>query len=170
MKSKKIAIVSHCILNQNSVVKGLERSFNLFKKVVITLLNNDYGIIQLPCPEMLYLGIDREGRTKEEYDTKEYRELCRNILKPIIEYLKEYKKENFKFILIGIEGSPTCGIFKTVTRDGLTEGSGILMEELLEMLKDENIKCDKIDFPVDLNKYDKFLKDLEKMSLKNLIT
>ncbi|ACV24005.1 CD3072 family TudS-related putative desulfidase [Methanocaldococcus fervens] len=93
MNGKKIAIVSHCILNQNSVVKGLERAKEAFNEVVEIILNENYGIIQLPCPEMLYLGINRRGMVKEEYNTKEYRELCREILKPIIKYLKEYNKE-----------------------------------------------------------------------------
>ena len=96
MKGKKIAIVSHCILNQNSVVNGLERAEGAFNEVVEILLKNNYGIIQLPCPELIYLGIDREGKTKEEYDTKEYRKLCRELLKPIIKYLQEYIKDDFK--------------------------------------------------------------------------
>jgi predicted secreted protein len=163
MKGKKIAIVAHCILNQNSVVNGLERVEGAFNEVVGVILKKNYAIIQLPCPEMLYLGIDREGRTKEEYDTEEYRGLCREILKPIIKYLKEYSKEGFKFILIGIEGSPTCGIFKTVTKEGLMDWSGILMEEFLKMLEDSGIYLKKIDFPVNMNEYNEFLRELERL-------
>ncbi|ENN96548.1 hypothetical protein J422_02025 [Methanocaldococcus villosus KIN24-T80] len=163
MKGKKIAIVAHCILNQNSVVNGLERAEGAFNDVVELLLKKNYAIIQLPCPEMLYLGIDRVGKTKEEYDTEEYRELCREILKSTIKYLREYSKEGFKFILIGIEGSPTCGIFKTVTKEGLIDGRGILMEEFLKMLENEHIDLKKIDFPVNMNEYNKFLKELERL-------
>ncbi len=150
MKGKKIAIVAHCILNQNSVVNGLERAEGAFNEIIELLLKKNYAIIQLPCPEMLFLGIDRKGRTKEEYDTDEYRKLCREVLKSIIKYLKEYSKEEFKFILIGIEGSPTCGIFKTVTKEGLIDGSGILMEEFLKMLEDNKIHIKKFDFPVNI--------------------
>ncbi|AEF96747.1 CD3072 family TudS-related putative desulfidase [Methanotorris igneus] len=163
MKGKKIAIVAHCILNQNSVVNGLERAEGAFNDVVELLLKKNYAIIQLPCPEMLYLGIDRVGKTKEEYDTEEYRELCREILKPIVKYLGEYSKEGFRFILIGIEGSPTCGIFKTVTKEGLIDGRGILMEEFLKMLENEHIDLKKIDFPVNMNEYNEFLKELERL-------
>ena len=95
MKGRKIAIVAHCILNQNSVVNGLERAEGAFNEVVEILLKHNYAIIQLPCPELIYLGYDREGRTKEEYNTKDYRELCKELLKPIIKYLEEYKKYSF---------------------------------------------------------------------------
>ncbi|WP_456419493.1 CD3072 family TudS-related putative desulfidase [Methanocaldococcus infernus] len=155
----KIAIVSHCILNQNSVVKSLRRVKGSFKEVVSLLIKNDFGIIQLPCPELIYLGINREGRVKEEYDTEEYRELCRELLKNIFKYIREYEKDGYKFLLIGIEGSPTCGIFKTETKDGLREGRGILMEELLKYV---NIKH-KIEIPVGINNYKDFLKELERI-------
>ncbi|XRP97167.1 CD3072 family TudS-related putative desulfidase [Methanocaldococcus sp. 16A] len=154
MKGKKIAIVSHCILNQNSVVNGLERAEGAFNEVVEILLKNNYAIIQLPCPELLYLGINREGKTKEEYDTKEYRKLCRELLKPIIKYLQEYTKDDFKFILIGIENSPTCDIFKN---------RGILMEELLKEIEILDIDVEIIAYPKNEEDYEEFIKNLKKM-------
>ena len=155
MKGKKIAIVSHCILNQNSVVNGLERAEGAFNEVVEILLKNNYGIIQLPCPELIYLGIDREGKTKEEYDTEEYRKLCKKLLKPIIKYLQEYRKDNYKkFILIGIENSPTCDIFKN---------RGILMEELLKEIENLNINIKAIEYPKNEEDYEEFIKTLKKM-------
>ncbi|CAB3288659.1 conserved protein of unknown function [Methanocaldococcus lauensis] len=154
MKGKKIAIVSHCILNQNSVVNGLERAEGAFNEVVEILLKNNYAIIQLPCPELLYLGINREGKTKEEYDTKEYRKLCRELLNPIIKYLQEYIKDDFKFILIGIENSPTCDIFKN---------RGILMEELLKEIENLNINIKVIEYPKNEEDYEEFIKNLKKM-------
>ncbi len=164
MKVKKIAIVAHCILNQNSVVKGLERPFNLFKEVVFRLLNNNYEIIQLPCPELLFLGINRKGMDKKGYDSEEYRKLCRNILKNIKKYLLEYNSDNqvkYKFIVIGIEGSPTCSIYKTEIDGKLLDESGILMEEFLIVLNELKIKCKKIDFPVNMDNYELFLKELD---------
>ncbi|AAB97990.1 TPA: hypothetical protein HA335_05865 [Methanocaldococcus jannaschii] len=154
MKGKRIAIVSHRILNQNSVVNGLERAEGAFNEVVEILLKNNYGIIQLPCPELIYLGIDREGKTKEEYDTKEYRELCKKLLEPIIKYLQEYKKDNYKFILIGIENSTTCDIFKN---------RGILMEEFFKEVEKLNIIIKAIEYPKNEKDYNKFVKTLEKM-------
>jgi predicted secreted protein len=165
MKGRKIAIVSHCILNQNSVVKGLERAKGAFNDVVEILLKKDYSIIQLPCPEMLYLGIDRNGMIKEEYDIKEYRELCKKVLNPIIKYLEEYNKEKFKFILIGIEGSPTCGIFKTVKKEGLVNEPGILMDEFLKLLNEKEIMVDIVEYPVNEEEYKSFIKNLKEIVL-----
>ena len=152
MKGKKIAIVAHCILNQNSVVNGLERAEGAFNEVVEILLKHNYAIIQLPCPELIYLGYDREGKTKEEYDTKDYKEL----LKPIIKYLEEYKKYGFKFILIGIENSPTCDIFRH---------RGILMEELLKEIERLGIDIKMIAYPKEEKDYEAFIKALEEMSI-----
>jgi predicted secreted protein len=154
MKGKKIAIVAHCILNQNSVVNGLERAEGAFNEVVEILLEHNYAIIQLPCPELIYLGYDRKGKTKEEYDTKDYRELCKELLKPIIKYLKEYKKYGLKFILIGIENSPTCDIFKN---------RGILMEELLNEIEKLDIDIKMVEYPKEEKDYKAFIKNLKKM-------
>ncbi|CAB3287821.1 conserved protein of unknown function [Methanocaldococcus lauensis] len=153
MKGKKIAIVSHCILNQNSVVNGLERAEGAFNEVVEILLKNNYAIIQLPCPEIIYLGYERVGKTKEEYDSKEYRKLCRELLKPIVKYLQEYIKDDFKFILIGIENSPTCDI----------KNRGILMEELLKEIDNLNINIKIIAYPKNEEDYEEFIKNLKKM-------
>ena len=154
MKGKKIAIVAHCILNQNSVVNGLERAEGAFNEVVEILLKHNYAIIQLPCPELIYLGYDREGRTKEEYNTKDYRELCKELLKPIIKYLEEYKKYGFKFILIGIENSPTCDIFGY---------RGILIEEFLNEIERLGIDVKMIAYPKDEKDYEAFIKALKEM-------
>lgn len=48
-RNKKLLIVSHCIINQNSVVEPLARAKGAFP-VIIKLLEEEIGIIQLPCP------------------------------------------------------------------------------------------------------------------------
>ena len=58
-RSKKLAILSHCILNQNSVVKGEYKDINTFLPFVKNLFENNIGILQLPCPETEYYGLKR---------------------------------------------------------------------------------------------------------------
>jgi predicted secreted protein len=133
LRSKKILIMSHCVLNQNSVVYPLARSkgaFSFVKKIV----ESGVGIIQLPCPEFKFLGITRKSMTKEEYDTEEYRILCRKLFVPILEDLMLYIESGYEFCgIIGINESPSCSI---------TGNRGIFMEEAFKILQEKGIKPD----------------------------
>lgn len=138
MRSKKILIMSHCVLNQNSVVYPLARAkgaFSFVKKII----DSGVGIIQLPCPELKFLGINRKSMTKEEYDTEEYRKLCRELFAPVLEELIVYINRGYEFCgVIGINQSPTCSI---------TGNRGILMEEMFKMFADKGIKAAYYEVP-----------------------
>ncbi|MGL5575128.1 MAG: CD3072 family TudS-related putative desulfidase [Sarcina sp.] len=132
-RSKELVIVSHCVLNQNSVVEGLARAKGGFK-IVEEILSSGLGIIQLPCPEFKFLGIKRKGQSKEEYDTKEYRELCKNLFIPILEDLKQYRENGYEVKkIIGINQSPTCSI---------SGKRGIFMEEIFKMLEEASFNLE----------------------------
>ncbi|MGL5821850.1 MAG: CD3072 family TudS-related putative desulfidase [Sarcina sp.] len=128
-RSKELVIVSHCVLNQNSVVEGLARAKGGFK-IVEELLSDGMGIIQLPCPELKLLGSKRKGQSKNEYDTKEYRALCGILFLPILDDLKAYRENGYKIKkIIGINQSPSCSI---------TGERGIFMEEIFKLLEKNN--------------------------------
>ena len=157
-RSKKIVVVAHCILNQNSRVQGLAKFKGTITPVVEILTKSGVGIIQMPCPEFLYMGYKRWAQTKEQYDITPYRRLCRKIAKQIMEQIQEYAKNNVKtLIILGIEGSPTCAV--TETTKGYKGGKhaknkeqkttkvkekGILIEELQKLLAKMKIKVDFI--------------------------
>ena len=125
-RSRKIAIVAHCILNQNSRVFGLAERSSAIAEIVKFLIFNDMGIIQMPCPELTYAGILRKSQTKNQYGDAMFRRHCKKIAKEIVEQIQEYSKGKIKArIIIGVDGSPSCGI----------TDSGILIEELRSMLK-----------------------------------
>ena len=58
-RSKKVIVLSHCLLNQNSISDGTSDFPSRFNEVIELLMANDIGMIQLPCPELLCLGLDR---------------------------------------------------------------------------------------------------------------
>ena len=148
IRNKKIIYTVHCVLNQNSVIKKWERSTSSFKNIIHLLLDNDISIIQLPCPELKHLGLNRPPLSKEAYDTKDYRQLCSKLAKAVVKEMLTYKKEDYKIIgLIGIEESPTC--------DSM-ENPGIFMEELLIMLEENNLKIPTFDIPADYLENDEF--------------
>lgn len=140
-RSKKVIFTSHCILNQNTVVPPLARGKGPYRDIVEVIFDNGIGIHQLPCPEFRYLGLKRKPMTKEEYDTVEFRELCRDISKDAVNIMKEYLNNGYEIVgLIGINNSPTCSIVGK---------KGIFMEELLSLCKEENIGFNLIDVPTD---------------------
>lgn len=155
-RKKEIVFISHCILNQNTVVSPLARSEGAYIDIVDLIIKKGIGIHQLACPEFRMLGIHREPMTKDEYDSEEYRKLCRDISLDTISILKEYKEKNYKLLaLIGINNSPTCSI---------KNEKGILMEELISLLEENNLEIPFIDVPTnyqDGERDKKFIKELD---------
>jgi len=151
LRSKNIIIVSHCILNQNSVVCPLARAKGVFK-FVHRLIDKGYGFIQLPCPELRYLGITREPMTKLQYDLSEFRDLCKLLALPIIDEIVMYINNGYIIKgIIGINASPTCSI---------TKDTGIFMEEFFKELDKKHIKLNCIEVPsdyIDNEDYDKII-------------
>lgn len=126
----KLVVVSHCILDQNARVSGLARYSAIIDEVVEVLRKYDVGFLQMPCPELIYAGAKRPRKTKEEYDTTRYRKYCKQIAVSTAEQLEELVKANIRVVaVLGIEGSPSCGIGDS------PEETGILMEELLLKIK-----------------------------------
>lgn len=140
-RNKKVVFISHCILNQNTVVYPLARAKGPYKDIVEVLLQEEIGIHQLPCPEFRYLGLKRKPMTKEEYDTLEFRNLCKNIAEDTLKIMEEYLRNGYDILgLIGINDSPTCSLMNT---------KGILMEELLSICEKANINLKLIDVSAD---------------------
>jgi predicted secreted protein len=141
LRGKRIIYVAHCVLNQNSVIRDWERAKGALNNIVKILLENDIAIVQLPCPEFTYLGESRPPKTKEEYNTQEYRKLCQQLGSSVTTQIKEYINNDYNIIgLLGIKGSPSCDTL------GM---KGVFMEELFEILRSEGIELNTFDIPED---------------------
>lgn len=161
-KNKKIIILCHCLINPFSKVFNFRtpnEDFELKKKELISLFfNNDIGIIQLPCPELTCYGCNRWGHVKEQFDTTHFRETCKLLLNESVNQMYEYTKNNYSILgIIGINGSPSCGVSKTCSANwygelssnsnlsdmlssiNLIDEPGILIEELHTLLKSKNL-------------------------------
>ena len=152
-RSRKVILVSHCILNQNSISDGTADYPAQFDEIVKLLTDNNIGIMQLPCPELLCLGLDRgdkNGGSREllqensririllekEYNLRRLHEIVR----PIVCQVKEYLKYEFTIIgLIGINRSPSCGVETTSAVNQEVGRKGVFINMLLEELKREGI-------------------------------
>lgn len=164
IRTKNIVLLSHCILNVNSKVEGLCEFSNTSYSIIKYLIDNDYGIIQLPCPEVTIYGIKRWGNVREQFDTPYYRRHCRSIFEPILEQIEDYINNGYEIkALIAINGSPSCGYNLTcsssvwggefINRENtnkkindlkLINRPGIFMEEIEKVLSEKNIKINII--------------------------
>lgn len=115
-RKRKIVLLSHCILNCNSKVEGCSLYSGAMPEITKAIIDSGIGILQLPCPELTMYGTRRWGHVKDQFDTPYFRRHCRNLLLPYTEQLLDYIKSGYEIIgLIGIDGSPSCGISKTCT-------------------------------------------------------
>ncbi|MCJ7456526.1 hypothetical protein MUP07_07245 [Candidatus Bathyarchaeota archaeon] len=159
-RSKKVAIVAHCLLNQNAKVNGFAFFPDMIKPLIDILHANDFGVVQLPCPETTFSGTRRWWYVREQYDTPGFRNHCRRILEPIVSQIVEYQKEGYKVVIIGLDGSPSCGVRwsgtsknwggppkipeEEMTNYPLTKKPGIFMEELISMIKETGTKAPRM--------------------------
>jgi predicted secreted protein len=128
MDSKKIVFVPHCILNQ-SVRKSSSESM---KEIVKMFAEYEVGIVQLPCPEA---GFDPKT------DRKFYRRHCRKISSDTLREVKDYLDRDFKVIgILGVELSPTCGVYRIESKSKVVPGKGVLTEELEKGMQKDNFQ------------------------------
>lgn len=131
-RSGKVVFLSHCLLNENTRYLGGACTGGCVAEVVAACQAGDYGIVQLPCPEreawggvtkrLLLMGYGSRGTLLYFcrflilplflLHTKiVYRRLARRTVKEIRDYLRS----GFTVAaLVGIDGSPTCGVGRTV--------------------------------------------------------
>jgi predicted secreted protein len=110
-RSRKIVVVCHCLLNANSKVYPLASWPGACLDVLRDHLEAGVGLFQLPCPEAGYLGMNRWGMTREQYDHSNFRSHCRAVLRPAIDQLEAFHSAGYEIAdVIGMDGSPNCGV------------------------------------------------------------
>jgi len=150
-RSRRIVVVAHCVLNANSKVCGLASYRGAITSLVSQLVDQGAGIVQLPCPETSFLGMRRWGMTYEQYDTPAYRRHCRSILVTVVDELAAFADAGYLLErVIGIDGSPSCGVTSTcagyaggevvaVPACAKTAGCGVFTEVLQAMLAENKL-------------------------------
>lgn len=161
MRNKKLILLAHCLLNQNSTLLGWERAEGPFSEILNLFAEHHVSILQLPCPELAYLGLDRQPMTYEEYNTFDYKMHCIHILKPFSMQLKHYLKNDYEILgVLGIEQSPSCDIQKD---------HGVFMKVLRTTINAEKSgafeKIPKLDLPEKLEegRYEDYLNKLKSL-------
>lgn len=131
----EIQVVAHCLLNPHTRVKGLKPLD----------LRPEPPLIQLPCPEALYLGLDRWAVTKNQLEVPEFKRFCRSLIEHYADMIEMLSSKGASIRIVGVAGSPSCGILTTSAgylggrfRESPHEhvpGMGVFMEELTNELE-----------------------------------
>lgn len=152
-RSKRVVLVAHCILNQNAKLDRCAHYPGAVREIANILIDSGAGIIQMPCPEMLCLGLARHAEPDTpndvpEEDTRiaclmnapEAHSVCERLASEIVEQIADYKKNGFQVAgLIGINGSPTCGVETNWADNEEKPGPGIFIDCIRKQLSQKNI-------------------------------
>ena len=142
-RSKKVILVLHCLLNQNARIDGCGYFPGAMGESARAVVDSGVGILQMPCPELHCLGLDRSGRMRDGTDIGireallegEGQRACRDLVRQVMADVCEYQKHGFRIIgVVGNDGSPGCGVDTTHYVDGERAAAGAFMEMLREEL------------------------------------
>ena len=89
-------MVAHCLLNPLTRVRGLE-------PLDISIAG---PTVQLPCPEALYLGLERWAVTRNQLDVPEHRRFCRSLIVQYADLLQMLAKEGARVRIVDVVGIP----------------------------------------------------------------
>lgn len=151
MRSKKVIFLAHCIPNMNARMHNCVRVFPASVKPIIRFcMDNELGMAQMPCPELLVTGLGRDRDEPEvEYlrqalEQPISRERIRKLAEQVVFQMKEYRFQGFEMIgVIGNDGSPTCGVDRTAWPDAnnrFAPGEGVFIQELKALMKEAGIE------------------------------
>ncbi len=180
-RSRKVVIVSHCVLNQNSRISTCAMSANTIPGVIESLIAQGYGLIQGPCPETELFGLRRTGmdvddlrepkpaeegeiydRLKSEENIGPLKDMAIGLVKTAKEYIDNGVEVD---AILGIAGSPSCGVDVTY-RFGLQSGSGAFIEELKTAMEEQGIRVPIVEINDALPEKNQAI--LERISLKEV--
>ena len=150
MNEKRINVIAHCYLNPETRVKGIK---SIDSKRIQNQINSNgvqnEPIIQLPCPEMIYFGVNRRENTKDQFDFPNYRRFCSDLFLPYADMIEMFEKDGYRILITGVSKSPSCGVLTTsvggeagkcdVFENKIEKGRGVFFEEIENELNKRNI-------------------------------
>lgn len=152
-RSKKIVFISNCLLNANNKVQEFARYPGMLTEVVRVLDLYGIGVMQMPCPEVLYSGCQRWWSDRTIYNNAGYRHFCRKLSEQTVDYLENYSIAGYDVIAFLVcDGSPTCGLTVSSHYENggghpeeplrsLREVPGVYTEELLSAIQERGLNA-----------------------------
>ncbi len=153
-RSKKVVFLAHCFLNQNAISDGTAVFPAAFRDMVQIFLDAEVGLVQMPCPELCCLGLDRGNadgadspvtventRIRKAMQTAGAYQTLMELVNYVMRQITEYHRHGFEILgIIGANRSPNCGVETTSDNEEEICGKGIFMEELSKRLASEGLQ------------------------------
>ena len=95
-RSREITVAAHCLLNPLTRVKGLAP----------LPFRPEGPTVQLPCPEALYLGLERWAVTRNQLDVPQFRRFCRALIEHYADLLQMLARQGARLLHRGGGGQP----------------------------------------------------------------
>ncbi|MBN1138801.1 MAG: DUF523 domain-containing protein [Anaerolineae bacterium] len=155
-RSKSVIFVAHCILNQNAISDGTASYPGHVKAILDLLSASDVGIVQMPCPELHCLGLDRGdpgggARPVVQENTRIRKVLSQDasmvkieqLVQHVMVQILEYRKAGFEIKgIVGVNRSPSCGVDTTCKADREVDGQGVFIEALCAELNRHDVRVE----------------------------
>ncbi len=148
-RSKAVVFVAHCILNQNAISDGTADHPGAVKDLVDVMSAANVGIIQMPCPELMCLGLDRGNihgaaspvvventRIRGMMEREPAATKLKRLVEQVCLQISEYRKYGFHIRgIVGINRSPSCGVETTSKDNREVDGEGVFIAALRGSIK-----------------------------------
>jgi predicted secreted protein len=140
----QLVAVIECIANQNARDAGAATFPSANWDVLRLCREHEVGVLQMPCPEIAFLGLRRRrppGESiRDAIDTPEGRRCCAGIAGDVADRIEEYLREGYRVMAVlgGNPSSPGCAVHRG--GNGLMATSGVLMRELEAELRRRGIE------------------------------
>jgi predicted secreted protein len=159
-RSGRVIFLAHCLLNENTRYLGGARRGGAIREILDPCLDHGIGVVQLPCPEQHAWGGVLKGRLLLFYGAKgTLRYRLRRVVLPLVlwytrriyrrlarataDQIQDYQKSGITVLgIIGVDGSPSCGVHKSLNmrealdRVGCLERDTATAEEMNRIISD----------------------------------
>ena len=144
-RARRIIFVAHCWLNMNTRFPEGCGFTGANIPLIEMLLHSGLGIIQMPCPECICLGLEKEKWGAEA--VQDIRTCFRNVARGVVDQLQLYTSYGYEIVgILGMNPSPSCGVdfnkgkgtMLGINRDtSEIPGPGVFIEEIKNLIQAE---------------------------------
>lgn len=148
-RSRRVVFVSHCILNSNTRADGHAGVAGVNRRVLELLMQLNIGVAQMPCPEMMCLGLDRgdakggerpvlaeNTRIRASMKSNRSADVMDAMIAQVVAQVEQYVEHGFSVLgIIGVNRSPSCGVETTTIDNREVTGEGVFIERLRTTLE-----------------------------------
>ena len=146
-RGRRVVFLAHCFLNTNTRFPGGCAFEGATIPLIQVLLETGVGIIQMPCPEFLCLGLEKG--LYGEMSEADMRACFRKTALTVIDQAEAYLADGYDILgIIGMNPSPSCGVEITkgkgtmlgIDRDtSEKKDSGVFIDELKKLARERHL-------------------------------